>query len=352
VLRVPVVSVAVVAIGCALAACGGSSGSSGTASSSAVAGATSTAPATTEDPATTAVPLAPPPAATDIEAAGASRIGDLGEPDWLAIAGGSTWAAGVGDGIGRLDPKTGALHGSVAVPGAVCLAMDVGFGSLWAGSCGAQPSILRIDPRKGKVIAAIPIEASDLSPESSIAAGEGAVWVQTADADLVKIDPATNAVVTKVKAADGIVALRAGLGALWATDVTNNTLQRLDPADASVQAEIPVGDGPRFLAIGEGAVWVLNQADGTVTRVDPTTNSATATIPVDAGAIDGGDIAVGGRSAWARVSGSLVVEIDPSTNTATAAYGPPHGSGSVAANGAAVWVSAHDVSAVWRLPRS
>ncbi len=81
-------------------------------------------------------------------------------------------------------------------------------------------------------------------------------------------------------------------------------------------------------------------------------DTAVATIAVDDGAIDGGDIAVGGGSAWARVSGSLVVEIDPASNTATTAYGPPNGSGSVAANGAALWVSAHDVSSVWRLPRS
>ena len=31
-------------------------------------------------------------------------------------------------------------------------------------------------------------------------------------------------------------------------------------------------------------------------------------------------------------------------------YGPPSGSGSVTADGEAVWVSAHDVPAVWRLP--
>ncbi len=134
-MRVSVVPVAAVAIGCALAACGGSGGGS----SSADRAATSTAPATSQDAATTAVPLAPPPAETDIEAAGATRIADLGQPDWLAIAGGSTWAAGVGDGVGRLDPVTGALRDSVAVPGAVCLAMDVGFGSLWVGSCGPEP---------------------------------------------------------------------------------------------------------------------------------------------------------------------------------------------------------------------
>jgi len=343
-MRAPILALTLATTACALAACGGSDGGG-----SSTPAATS-APATTAAAASTAAALPAPPTATDIEGAGAKVVPDLGQPDWLAIAGGATWAAGVGDGVGRLDPTTGALTDSVAVPGAVCLAMDVGFDALWVGSCGSEPAILRIDPVKGEVVATIPIAASDLSPESSIAAGEGAVWVQTADADLVKIDPATNKVVATTPAPAGTVALRTGFGALWATNVTKGTLQRLDPATATVQAEIPVGDGPRFLAIGEDAVWVLNQADGSVTRVDPATNTAAATIDADTGRVDGGDIAAGGGAVWARVSDSLVVEIDPQTNTAVAAYGPPNGSGSVAADRDALWVSAHDVSSVWRLP--
>ena len=330
----------------AVAACGGSAdegtGPSSTSETSVVTQGSTAVAATTPT-------LAPPPAATDIVAAGGKVLDGLDAPDWLAIAGGWLWAAG-GNGVDRLNLKTGKVEGTVPVPGAICLAMDVGVDALWVGSCGSEPAVLRVDPATGKVVATIAIDASDLSPESSIAAAEDAVWLQTADADLVKIDPATNKVVTKVKAADGIVALRAGLGALWATNVTDSTLQRLDAADASEQTSIPVGEGPRFLAVGEGAVWVLNQADGTVTRVDPATNAVVATIDVDTGAIDGGDIAVGGGAVWARVSDSLVVKIDPATNAAVAAYGPPNGSGSVAADDAAMWISAHDVNSIWRLP--
>ena len=36
-------------------------------------------------------------------------------------------------------------------------------------------------------------------------------------------------------------------------------------------------------------------------------------------------------------------------DTVVARYGPPSGSGSVAADEDAVWVSAHDVTTVWRL---
>jgi YVTN family beta-propeller protein len=128
------------------------------------------------------------------------------------------------------------------------------------------------------------------------------------------------------------------------------SLLRVDPASRQVVARIAVGSGPRFLAVGEGGVWVLNQFDGTVSRVDPRTNTVTATITVSDAAVEGGDIAAGGGSVWARVSDSLVARIDPRTNKVVARYGPSAGSGSVAADDKAVWVSAHDINAIWRLP--
>jgi hypothetical protein len=42
--------------------------------------------------------------------------------------------------------------------------------------------------------------------------------------------------------------------------------------------------------------------------------------------------------------------IDPETNRVVERYGPAVGSGSVAADDDAVWVTAHDVRKIWRLP--
>ena len=289
----------------------------------------------------------------DIEAAGATRITDLGQPDWLVLAGGSAWAAGVGRGVGQLDGVTGKLLGSIAVPGSICLAMDVGFDAVWVGSCGDRPMIVRIDPRTATVVASIPLGSSgDLREESSVAAGEGGVWALTAEPEpkIVKIDPATDAVAATYDQPRGAAAIRAAYGALWVTDAPAGKLLHLDPKDASVVAEIPVGQVPRFLAVGEDGVWVMNQLDATVSHVDPMTDTVVATIPVGNGAIDGGDIAVGGGSVWVRVSDVLVVRIDPKTDMVVERYDPRSGSGSVAADDDALWVSAHDVSSVWRLP--
>jgi YVTN family beta-propeller protein len=345
-MRALAVFVSILVASSCLMACGGSDATDNSTTASPTTTATATAAA-----ATTTAP-AGPPEPVNVETAGATKVGDLGAPDWLVVAGGSAWAAGVGDGVGQLDGATGKLLGSVAVPGSVCLAMDVGFDSVWVGSCAADPAIVRIDPATAKVAATIPLDIEDLAEESSLAAGEGAVWAVTSDSKLVKIDPDKNAVAATYPLPAGAAAVRADFGALWVTNPDAGTLARLNPADASVEAEIPVGSGPRFLAVGEGGVWVLNQGDGTVTHVDPATNKVVATIVVDSQPIGGGDIAAGGGAVWARVSGALLVKIDPATDTAVAAYGPRVGSGSVAADDDAMWVSAHDVNSVWRLPLS
>jgi YVTN family beta-propeller protein len=143
---------------------------------------------------------------------------------------------------------------------------------------------------------------------------------------------------------------RAAFGGLWVTVSSDGTLVRLDPKDGSVVATIPVGRVPRFLAVGSGGAWVMNQLDATVSHVDPKTNQVVATITVGSGGIEGGDIAVGGGSVWVRVSDALIARIDPTTDTVTEALRAAGGQRQVTADHDAVWVSAHDVAMVWRLP--
>jgi hypothetical protein len=292
----------------------------------------------------------------DIEAAGAKALHDLGAADWLAMAAGSAWVSGLGDGrneIGRLQGQTGKLLNKVTVPAPVCMGMDVGYGSVWAATC-APATVTRINAKTGKVQARVAVDAAGLVTESSLAAGEGGVWVLADDISrkqVVKIDPRSDKVVKTAPAPDEATNIRAGLGGLWVTAETGK-LTRLDPGDLSTVAEIDLGPGAGFLAVGERAVWVLGASGGIVARVDPATNKVVARIKVANDPVGGGDIAVGGGSAWARVTDQLAVRIDPASNTVTARYGPPAGSGGVAADTTAAWLSAHDSQTLWRLPLS
>jgi streptogramin lyase len=297
--------------------------------------------------------LAPTPSATGgsvaIEAAGATRIDVTGEPDWLALAGGNAWTAVVG-GIRKIDATTGKVDGLVPIDDVICLAMDVGFDSLWAGGCDKH-QLHRIVPSSGLPFTPpIDLPITAIVEESSIAAGEGGVWIVSRDHRLVRVDPVTNRADPDTwPLPEGAAAARAGLGSIWVTVSLSDTLLRISPADPKTSQAIKVGKRPRFLAIGQDAVWVMNQGDGSVSRVGKD-GAIVATIPVSDVPIQGGDIAVGGGSVWVRTEQDLVVRIDPTTNRVTTRYGPPSGSGSVAVDDVAAWVSAHDTSSLYRLP--
>ena len=284
----------------------------------------------------------------DIEAVGATRVSVEGEPDWLAVAGGSAWAAVVG-GVRRLDGVTGAPDGLVPIPGSICLAFDVGFDSLWAGSCDRH-LLVRIDPATGSLdtpFIDLPIAA--LQEEGSIGVGDSGVWLVSTGHELLRLDPVTNRVDGTWPLPESAAAVRVGLGSLWVTVPATDSLLRIDPADPSTSRSIEVGDGPRFLAVGADAVWVMNQGDGNVSRVDGD-GAVIATTEVSDVPIHGGDITVGGGLVWVRIEQDLVVTIDPTSNEVVDRYGPPSGSGSVAVDDDAAWVSAHDTASVYRLP--
>lgn len=289
------------------------------------------------------------PEIRDIEEAGALAIETSGNADWVTVAGDSAWLANIGRGITRYDLETGDMLGEIETND-ICLAMDEGFGSLWAGDC-VDNTLLRIDVATGERVATISLPFGRLPGESSVAAGDEGVWMLSAGAqpDLVRIDPATNEVADTFPAPSGATAVRAGDGSLWITRAHAGQLLRVDPATGEELAEIDVAPESTFLAFGEGGVWTMGST-GEVVHVDPATNTVVEIIPTG-GLVEHGDVAVGGGYVWVRISESLFAQIDPATDTVVARYGPPsEGSGGIDADDHAVWVSDYLGQTLWRLP--
>jgi YVTN family beta-propeller protein len=134
-----------------------------------------------------------------------------------------------------------------------------------------------------------------------MAVGEGGVWVLRQRRghvqQVLEIDPGTNKlsgtpIAISIQRGAEIYDLAAGEGGVWALvlrpgpggtwDVPGEVL-RIDPATRAVVAEIDVGRHPLALAAGLGAVWVSNTTDGTVSRIDPALNRVVDTIPVGKG---------------------------------------------------------------------
>jgi virginiamycin B lyase len=95
-----------------------------------------------------------------------------------------------------------------------------------------------------------------------------------------------------------------GFGSVWVA--VSGGLVRLDPATGAVVARISTGRRPWGVAVGEGTVWAGDWNDGTVARVDPATNTVVWRVTLNTGLGQGSPVGVaaGGGSVWAADNSS------------------------------------------------
>jgi len=217
-------------------------------------------------------------------------------------------------------------------------------------------SLQRIDPRTNKLVATIPAGAG----AGAIAAGDGAVFVASADArNVSRIDSATNAVVRRT-AIDAPRSLALGpqhpngLGSVvWVvSDVTAHTgsglgaqpctLSQLDPRTLTKHFTTNFPDACGPVASGDGATWFGGNW-GSLVLVEPESGQALRTVPTGFGTTSDWDsghgLAVGNGAAWlASPFTEELVRIDRRGKRAI-----PTGSGSfpldVAVGEGGVWVT-------------
>ena len=272
-----------------------------------------------------------------------------GSPDWSVITPDATWVASArANHVVQLLPATATGAGKVGLVVDVhrpCSGLTAGFASIWAPSC-MDKKLLRLDPKSGAVQATI--DAEPENSEGGIWAGPDAVWMVVKPSTLIRVDPSTNTVVSKLAlpatAANPVVAA----GFVWVSTFENNSVVQVDPKTNTVVATIPTGPRPRFLTFGAGSVWTLNQGDGSVTRIDAKTAKVVATIPCGLPGA-GGDLSFGDGYVWAALFEFPLTQIDPSTNQPIRQWAGPGGDG-MRAGGGAVWLSNLRQQSVWRIP--
>jgi DNA-binding beta-propeller fold protein YncE len=178
-------------------------------------------------------------------------------------------------------------------------------------------------PAGAKVVATIPLGVEVNPIGNGIAADEAAVWV-LGPTDLIRIDPATNAVVARIPMPltgdylnSGLPRPISGPGGLWQPDPQHGTIMRIDPATNTVAATIPLGSDatPAQVGFAGGAAWAPEFFRAAVVRIDPTRNAVTATIPVGPADSDPAALVAGPSGVWVDLLGENdVVHIDPTTN--------------------------------------
>ncbi len=172
----------------------------------------------------------------------------------------------------------------------------VGEGAVWvsvpAQRTGKDNLVVRIDAITNEVVARIRVEGY----VEELAAGEGGVWGAGSrfpggdfSPFLVRIDPASNAVVEEIPDVSGPLAV--GGGAVWAVDragaragPVGSSLLRIDPATNQITSRIALGVAAWDIEFGQGYVWVLplepDPGEADLLQVDPATSEIVARIEI------------------------------------------------------------------------
>jgi streptogramin lyase len=233
-------------------------------------------------------------------------------------------------GLFRIDIATS--EAVIVLPEEYLFRVAISSGSVWM-TTGENGHIVRFDPDTKSVAAEIDVRAG---PVTDLAVSEDAVWA-SASSELVRIDPATNEVVARLRSQGGFGDIALGEGGLWVVSGSGEegAVWRIDPATNDVRQRIPLANPSYWneIAVGNGAVWVTSSpnvyTDGHALvhlhRIDPASGDITADIPLgdgpsglgtDEGAVSYSALALAEDSVLVLVS--YEVSCSPWTRTSSA----------------------------------
>jgi YVTN family beta-propeller protein len=238
----------------------------------------------------------------------------------------------------------GRFAATVPLPGASSMA--VGEGKLWV--LDGSGRVLEIDPRTNAVVGEplhVPADAE------VIAVGQGTLWVASvASGDLAapgddavtRIDLASGRTVATVTVRRAPLDLAVTPRAVWVANAGGggDGVTRIDPQSNRLASRpVRTGASPQSLVVGGGSLWVANHDERTVTRIDLASGKVVADIPVPS---EPHRVAYGAGAAWVgNWHDNSVSRIDPQTNRVVGSPIPigPHHAGNLVVGGGSVWVT-------------
>ncbi len=193
---------------------------------------------------------------------------------------------GVDAKILKIDRSSGDITATVIPPeGSYFSDVEVGEGAVWA--IGGNPEnlgyISRIEPATATVTATYDsgVFARRIVP------GFGSVWVigdeysntGGSGLGLVRLNPANGDEEARIHVADGrgIPDLAIGYNAVWLTDTLGAAVVRVDPSTNEVVTRVNIGQPGQDLYeldMAGGLVWAGNPFEGRIYSIDPVTNES------------------------------------------------------------------------------
>jgi hypothetical protein len=295
--------------------------------------------------ATTAAPGSVPPARPSPVVA---TVGTGGFSYDMAAGAGAVWVVG-SDEVTRIDPATNRVRARipVAATGSGPAAVAVGAGAVWV-PVAVPAALWGIDPGSNKVTARIPL-GGPLRGSISVSAAGDTVWVAccgevgtgstSSGGRLLRVDPRRKRVVADIHLPANPAAIAADATGAWVATADGQVLmvsRKRNRVVAAIDAGGPLGFS-QTIAVGAGGVWLADPFDEQVVRIDSKSRRVTARIP--AGAVT--TVAVTGDAVWALSSLGLV-RVDPGRERVAAVAADPElrRARFVAAEAGAVWTAA------------
>jgi streptogramin lyase len=191
----------------------------------------------------------------------AIRVGDT--PFDVIVAAGCVWTTTWRDAkLVEVDPPKVRVVRRIAV-GAYPTGMLFRSGSLWVGFGREATEVARVNPASGEVAR---LTVGVKTPSHFLAAAN-TIWVVNDGDAIVRLDPATGAVLGTTHVGRTLVQpASAPDGTVWVPDKELDTIFRVDPATGRVVDSFAAGDGAYNALRAFGSMWVTSYAGADVWR--------------------------------------------------------------------------------------
>jgi len=248
------------------------------------------------------------------------------------------------------------------------------FNSIWTANIFSN-DVSRIDPATLEEIDRIPAGTGP----AWFAVTDDALWVtHQTGRGLVRIDPGANAAGLSVGDVPPCGAPVLAFESLWASACDDGVIIRIDPATGTLVSKVPA-PGYRWLAFAQGRLFTgdalgLGEVDPTtetvtnlgyccgevmgsdgqtvwldrsteVVRMDPADGSIVATFPI----ANAGSVTFEAGHAWLTANGAGITEIDLATNQVLRRIAVPGSQVLAREAGGALWVTVFEASELWRI---
>ena len=191
-----------------------------------------------------------------------ARIAVGGQPTGLALdSNGTLWAGNLDGYLSRIDPTTAKVMSTVTLPSGASQPLAA-RGLVWVGL--QSGSLVAVDPATNALAGAAVSVAADVD---ALADTPNGLWVSTFSGTAALVDPAGRTVRRRVALPSRGSGIAFANGSVWVSAYDSKLVLRLDPATGAILGAVHTGSEPRESVAAAGALWVANQADGTVTPI-------------------------------------------------------------------------------------